>query len=75
MKNHVLLYGGGVRPKELKPMTSRKNELEEENRRLKDHVEALEVAFKGFMQSRTQDQPSTSQPTQVIYISLLHPAS
>lgn len=71
LKNHVVLYGGGVKRKELKPTSSSKNELLEENKRLKDRVGALEVAFKEFLQSRSQDdQPSTFQSPQVINISL-----
>ena len=53
LKNYVLLYGGGVRPKELKPISSNKNELEEENKRFKDSVEALKIVFKEFMQFRS----------------------
>ena len=45
LKNHVILYGGGLRPKELKPASSSKNELEKENKRPKNCIEALEVAF------------------------------
>jgi len=71
VKNHVLLYGGRVRPKELEFVSSSKNELEEEKKMLKDWLKALEDAFKEFIQSRSQDQPSTSQSTQVIYNSLL----
>ena len=71
--NHVICFGGGVKPKDLKAPLAKKAELEEklhqteeENQNVKARLRTLEDEFQRlkemFLAQQSNEEPQTSSP-------------